>query len=461
MKTIESAKILVVDDEPMIIQFYEAALGEQGYHVATAVDGRQALEKTREFQPDVILLDVVMPELNGFQVTERLKADPATAGIPIILVTGLGSIEDRVKGLEAGADDFLGKPFNLDELLVRVRSLVKLKVLQDRLKQAEAASLLASPLPATPVVSPMPAPFEPRRQPVVLVVEDDERIIKICSSVLGSGGYQVVSAPDGPGMFAAIEREAPDLIILDLMLPGMDGVEILAKIKEMPLARDVPVIILTAVGDLKTKVKTLYIGADDYLVKPVSSLELLARVRANLRKHDYERRLKYQLDRSFVESITDPLTGLYNRRYLESTLERELALHRRGARPLCLLMLDIDGFKGINDQHGHPAGDAVLTELAAIFKVELRTSDLAVRLGGDEFLVVLPDARMEQAKAIAERLRGAVSMLAIPALGSEHPTVSIGVCQAGDEEGGMAALLKKADEAMYRAKAEGKNRVAV
>jgi two-component system cell cycle response regulator len=457
MKTIENAKILVVDDEPMIIQFYEAALGEQGYHVATAIDGRQALEKTREFQPDVILLDVVMPELNGFQVTERLKADSATAGIPIILVTGLGSIEDRVKGLEAGADDFLGKPFNLDELLVRVRSLVKLKKLQDRLKQAEAAS----PLPTSPAVTPMPTPFEPRRQPVILVVEDDERIIKICATVLGTGGYQVVSAPDGAGMFVAIEREAPDLIILDLMLPGMDGVEILAKIKEMPLARDVPVIILTAIGDLKTKVKTLYIGADDYLVKPVSSLELLARVRANLRKHDYERRLKYQLDQSFVESITDPLTGLYNRRYLESTLERELALHRRNGQPLCLLMLDIDGFKAINDAHGHPAGDAVLSELAAIFKIELRTSDLAVRMGGDEFLVVLPDARMEQAAAIAERLRGAVAMLAIPALGSEHPTVSIGVCQAGDEEGGMAALLKKADEALYRAKTEGKNRVAV
>lgn len=446
----ENAKILVVDDEPMIIQFYQAALGEQGYQIAAAEDGRQALEKTREFQPDVILLDVVMPELNGFQVTERLKADPATADIPIILVTGLGRIEDRVKGLEAGADDFLSKPFNLDELMVRVRSLIKLKKLQDRLRLAEAAAQQAG----------QQAPAPPRRQQVILVVEDDERIINICSSVLGSGGYQVASAPDGPEMFQAIEREVPDLVILDLLLPGMDGVEILAKIKGMPLARDVPVVILTAVGDLKTKVKTLYLGADDYLVKPVNSMELLARVRANLRKHECERRLKYQLNQSFVQSITDPLTGLYNRRYLESTLERELALHRRSGRPLCLLMLDIDGFKAINDKHGHGTGDAALTELAAIFRRELRTSDLAVRMGGDEFLVVLPDALMEQSAAIAERLRAALEAKEFPELGNERVTVSIGVCQAGDEAG-MNVLLKQADETLYRAKQAGRNRVEI
>ena len=452
MKSIENAKILAVDDEPMIIQFYQAALGDQGYQVATAKDGREGLAQVASFQPDVILLDVVMPELDGFQVTERLKADPATAGIPIILVTGLGSIEDRVKGLEAGADDFLGKPFNLDELLVRVRSLVKLKKLQDQLRQVEAASPQAGRPAAT-------AAF-PERKPVILVVEDDERIIKICATVLGSGGYQVVSAPDGPGMFLAIERDVPDLIILDLMLPGMDGVEVLGKIKENPLARDVPVVVLTAIGDLKTKVKTLQIGADDYLVKPVSSLELLARVRANLRKHEYERRLKYQLDQSFIQSITDPLTGLHNRRYLETTLDRELALHRRSKRPLCLLMLDIDGFKGVNEAHGHGAGDEVLTGLTAIFRRELRTSDLAVRMGGDEFLMVLPDASLEQATAIAERLRGAMEALAVPALGGGHPTVSIGVCQAGDDDAGMNALLKKADDALYRAKQGGRNRVA-
>lgn len=460
MQQQEHARILVVDDEPMIIQFYQAALSEQGYEVAAAADGRQALEQAVAFRPDLILLDVVMPELTGFDVTERLKADPATAGIPVILVTGLGRIEDRVKGLESGADDFLSKPFNLDELLVRVRSLVKLKKLQDRLRDAEAEARAAT-APGGPEGSRTTAGADaPWHQPVVLVVEDDERIVKICESVLGSGGYRVASAGDGLALFQTIERDAPDLIVLDLMLPGMDGVEILSRLKANPVARDVPVVVLTAIADLKTKVKTLYLGADDYLVKPVNSLELLARVRANLRKHECEHRLKYQLDRAFVESVTDPLTGLYNRRYLETMLERELALQRRGGRTLCVMMIDIDEFKAVNDRHGHAAGDAVLRELAAILRRELRTSDLAVRMGGDEFLVVLPDAQPEQAAAIAERLRAGLGSRAFPEIGSCAVTASIGIVQAG-AEAGMAGLLRSADEALYRAKRSGRDRIAI
>lgn len=294
----------------------------------------------------------------------------------------------------------------------------------------------------------------------ILIVEDDRDIAELVQRYLVRAGHSVDVLGDGSLALPFVASRGPDLVILDLMLPGMDGVEILSKLKEMPLARDVPVVILTAIGDLKTKVKTLYLGADDYLVKPVNSLELLARVRANLRKHECEHRLKYQLDRAFVESVTDPLTGLYNRRYLETMLERELALHRRADRPLCLLMLDVDGFKAINDRHGHAAGDAVLAELAAAFRRELRASDLAVRLGGDEFLVVLPDAKPEQAAAIAERLRSALEAKAFAEMSDGCATVSIGVCQAGEGTAGMAALLKTADQALYRAKQEGRNRVA-
>jgi two-component system cell cycle response regulator len=275
-----TAKVLIVDDEPIMVNLMIAALSEEGYQVATAVNGALALAQVEAFKPDVVLLDVVMPELNGFQVTERLKADPATAGIPIILVTGLGSIEDRVKGLEAGADDFLSKPFNLDELLVRVRSLARLKELQDKLAKKEAEC-------------PEGRRRQPRRrQPLLLVVEDDKRIVRICENVLSAGGYQIIGAGDAEAAIRFMAQETPDLIILDLMLPGMDGLEFLAKLKGEPSHSDVPVIILSALGDLKTKVKGLQMGADDYIVKPVSSLELLARVKANLRKRDIVRRLQ-------------------------------------------------------------------------------------------------------------------------------------------------------------------------
>lgn len=277
-----AAKVLVVDDEPIMINIMAAALTEEGYRVEEAVDGAQALEKTREFRPDVILLDVVMPKLNGFEATERLKADPATSAIPVILVTGLGSIEDRVKGLEAGADDFLSKPFNFDELLARVRSLARLKHLQDRL------ALMEAECPGKA------ARAERRRQPLVLVVEDDQRIVRICENVLGAGGYQIVDAGDAETALRFTEQETPDLVILDLMLPDRDGLELLELFRNNRATAEVPLIILSALGDLKTKVKGLQLGADDYLVKPISSLELLARVRANLRKREIIRSLEPQ-----------------------------------------------------------------------------------------------------------------------------------------------------------------------
>ncbi len=273
------AKVLLVDDEPIIRNIMEAALSEEGYRVATAANGALALAQVEASRPDVILLDIVMPELSGFQVTEKLKADPATAGIPIILVTGLGSIEDRVRGLEAGADDFLSKPFNLDELLVRVRSLARLKELQDRLAAKEAESPVKAEKPKR------------RSSPLVLVVEDDERIVRICENVLGAGNYQTIDAGDAETGLRFLEEETPDLVILDLMLPGMEGLEFLARIRDNPATAGVPVIIVSALGDLKTKVKGLQMGADDYLVKPISSLELLARVRANLRKREMARNL--------------------------------------------------------------------------------------------------------------------------------------------------------------------------
>ncbi len=265
-------KILAVDDEPMMLGIYQAALSEQGYQVATAGDGQQALEAVFQVNPDVILMDIVMPKMDGVEATQRLKADPRTKNIPVIMVTGLGSIEDRVKGLEAGADDFLSKPFNLDELVVRVRSLARLKDLQDRLAQKQSESPEKSEKP------------EGRTSPLVLVVEDDQRIVRICENMLAAGGCQAMDAPGAATALKFLEQEIPDLVILDLMLPDRDGLDLLAEMKKNPEMSLVPVIILTALSDLKTKVKGFYIGADDYLVKPVSSLELLARVRANLRK---------------------------------------------------------------------------------------------------------------------------------------------------------------------------------
>ncbi|HBZ86160.1 MAG TPA: hypothetical protein DEO67_03360 [Candidatus Edwardsbacteria bacterium] len=271
----ETARILVVDDDANIINFFRAVLEEQGQTVATAENGVEAVKKAREFKPEVILLDVIMPEMDGYEVTEELKGDPETSNISIILVTGMDTLEDKVRGLECGADDFITKPFNFDELVARVRSLVKLKRLQDQLSKLQKECTADFLLKQKKSLSPN----------MVLIVEDDERISRIMSNVLGTGGYLTHTIMNGLEAVEFMKDNTPDLIILDLMLPGLDGMEVLKRVRESPLTMEVPVIVVTALDDFKTKIKGLYIGADDYLVKPVKSLELLARVKANLRKY--------------------------------------------------------------------------------------------------------------------------------------------------------------------------------
>jgi two-component system cell cycle response regulator len=275
MQEKETARILVVDDDANIINFFQAVLEEQGYVVATAENGIEAVKKAREFHPEVILLDVIMPQMDGYEVTEELKGDPETSSISIILVTGMDTLDDKVRGLESGADDFITKPFNFDELVARVRSLVRLKRIQDQLSNLQKECKNDFLLKQKKSLGPS----------IVLIVEDDERISRIMSNVLGTGGYLTHIVNDGLAAVEFIKDNTPDLIILDLMLPGLDGLEVLRRVRESPLTREVPVIVVTAIDDFKTKIKGLYIGADDYLVKPVKSLELLARVKSNLRKY--------------------------------------------------------------------------------------------------------------------------------------------------------------------------------
>jgi two-component system cell cycle response regulator len=284
----DNAKILVVDDDINIINFFQSVLEEQGYIVETAGNGIEAVKKAKQFQPEVILLDVIMPEMDGYEATEALKGDPDTSNMSVILVTGMNTLEDKVRGLECGADDFITKPFNFDELVARVRSLVKLKRLQDQLRTLEQECAQDILLKQQRSLS----------LNMVLIVEDDERIAKIMSNVLGTGGYLTYFIKDGNEAVEFIKDNVPDLVLLDLMLPGLDGLEVLKRIRENVMTTEVPVIVITAIDDFKTKIKGLYIGADDYLVKPVKSLELLARVKANLRKYQVNKLIRDALKKN-------------------------------------------------------------------------------------------------------------------------------------------------------------------
>ena len=448
----DKARILVVDDEPRNVKLLSAHLTGNGFETLAAYNGEQALHKAAREKPDVILLDIMMPDLDGFEVTRRLKADPHTNHIPVVLVTSLDGSDNRVKGLEAGADEFLTKPINSTELLARVRALQRMKQMQDELRIRKQITERIIRETNT----------KESGQPSVLIVEDDERLRKQISDVLNARGYKtrvVNSVADAREVMA---QYAPDLVLLDILLPDGDGLVLLDEWKAHERLQDIPIIIITVLTDLEHKIKAIEQGADDYLIKPVNIDELVARMRASLRRASAQQRLRQDVVRLHDGAVSDRLTGVHNRYYLDSDLNHRFAQAVRDPqRAFSVVMVDIDHFKQFNDQFGHLIGDSVLREVAQCLQQTARTADIVTRYGGEEFCVVLPETVENNAQIAAERLRRAIAEHDFDSVAGQGVTVSLGVATFSTDDSDVTALLTRADEALYAAKVGGRNRVCV
>jgi diguanylate cyclase (GGDEF)-like protein len=292
----------------------------------------------------------------------------------------------------------------------------------------------------------------------VLAADDDPDILALLAIVLRKGGYEVVTAPDGAEALRLARETAPDLVLLDVSMPGLSGYEVCAELQrgDMPP----PVIFLTAHGHTSARVQGLDAGAVDYVAKPFDGAELTARVRAALRT-------KTVRDTLATEASVDALTGLLNRSQLHARAAELVAVAQRHGRSLSCLLADLDHFKRINDTYGHAAGDTVLQQAALRVKTEVRISDVAVRYGGEEFLLLLPETDLEGAVTMGERLRQGISGCAIEVidgLGSGGTvavtvTASLGAAEWHPEMRGAAELISAADGALYRAKQSGRNRL--
>jgi len=288
----------------------------------------------------------------------------------------------------------------------------------------------------------------------LLVVEDSPSQAARLQSILESEDYEVCVAVRGDQVLTMIEKEEPDLVILDLKLPDRDGFDLCRDIKAAGGDRFLPVIMLTVLGDVENRVKGFDVGADDYIIKPYDSSELVARIAAMLR-------IRAHNEKALIRSVTDPLTGLYNRRFVEQRLREELKSARRTGLPVSCAQFDVDHFKSVNDNHGHAAGDRVLKELAYIFSREKRREDVVSRYGGEEFLLVLRACDLDNALVVAERLRCACQDCDWPAVGiAREITVSAGVVAFPKPltDPSVAVMIAAADAAMYEAKRQGRNR---
>ena len=447
------ARVLVVDDIELNVKLLEAMLSSEYFDVLSASDGPAALAVAAAELPDVVLLDVMMPRMDGFEVCRRLKADPRTKDIPIVLVTALSDSANRLRGLSAGADEFLTKPVNDIALFARVRSLVRLKRLMDewRLREEICGRFGGG---EEGVEKPGPAR--------ILLLEEDAFAAAAVAATLRPLASELIRAATCAEAQVLLDAET-ELIIASLSAPDGDPLRIVSHCRATEAHRQLPILLIAEARDLARLAKGLDLGANDYLVRPVDGNELMARTAAQIRRKRLQDRLNDNYQRSLSLALTDELTGLHNRRYLLAHLDELIERARRDRTGVALLLFDIDHFKTVNDNYGHAAGDAVLRELAARAVKTVRSADLVARLGGEEFAVVMPETELSVAVSVAERLRAAVAGEPFAIGAVDHRltvTISIGVTVAINVADSRELLLKRADDALYSAKAAGRNRVA-
>jgi putative two-component system response regulator len=662
-------RALIVDDDELSLELLQDILGELGYEVERAANGKQAIEKLRRNAIHLVITDWEMPEMNGLELCRAIRAEDFDGYVFIIMLTSREGGQQRIDGIHAGADAFLLKPLNSEELLVslktaerilgletrdlamfalaklsesrdpetgahieRVQSFARLlaqylsttkrysdvidtnfvrlifqttplhdigkvaipdsvllkpgklsddemkvmrthagigaqtldaslqrfpnvqflqmardiamshherwdgagypnqltgrdiplaarivaladvydaltsrRIYRDALTHAQAKALILSERgtqfdpdvveaflrtephfiaikerfkdderKAVPVVSSTAQRARIGEQGKVLVVDDDEVIRDLISNFLFSRGVDCVTACNGHEGLALFDQYQPKLIISDWAMPEMDGLELCRRVRARTGGKHIHFIMLTMHADEEELSKAFDAGVDDFLAKPIDAGTMLARLRAGLRwvelhseisdRHQGSQQLNEQLNdlnqRLERLAITDDLTGLYNRREAMHRLEEHWALCDRYQRPVAVVSIDIDHFKNINDQHGHSAGDAVLCGVAEVMRECVRTTDTVCRIGGEEFLIILPCQTMQEAEMCAQRCRAAIGQRVFDHNGqSMRATISAGVASRGSDMVQAADLLKEADTALYAAKHGGRNTV--
>jgi two-component system cell cycle response regulator len=442
-----TARVLIVDDIAANLRLLEAKLLNEYYEVAVAASGEEALAAVPRWMPDVVLLDVMMPRMDGYEVCRRLKADPATAHVPVVMVTALTDQAERVRGLEAGADDFLSKPVDDATLFARLRALLRVKQVLDAWRlRAETARDLG--------FEPQPDPSSSVAGSRALLVNADPAETAAIAEVLRLDGLEVQAGSEPAEAWKALPGALPDIVLLSLTVAAGDALRLASRLRAEAATRDVPLLLIGDAAQKGLVLRGFDLGANDHVLRPVDPNELRARVRNQIRRKRYQERLRADLDRSLEMAVTDPLTGLRNRRYTRRHLEGVL---RQGGA--AVLLLDVDRFKAVNDTHGHAAGDIVLREVAQRLSAHVRASDVVARYGGEEFLVVMAGASAEEAEVVAERLRAAICASPMDLDGRPlHVTASVGIA-VGEAGTAPDMLLGIADAALYRAKGKGRNQV--
>ncbi|KAJ6645067.1 Response regulator PleD [Pseudolycoriella hygida] len=449
-----TANVLVVDDIHSNVKLLEAKLLGEYYTVFTASNGQGALTMLEQNKIDIILLDVMMPDMNGFETCKKIKTNLSTTHIPVIMVTALSDTEDRVKGLEAGADEFLTKPIDDTALFARVRSLARMKAVIDELKLRNTtnAELGASAIE-------MKDNFSDSK---ILLINNDVVQTKNISNILSKLTTQIKVIANANEL-NDYPHYIPDLVIISCELGEEDPLRISVTLRSSAKFRDITLILQADEEDTPIVLKALELGINDYFTYPVDKNELLARIKTQLRKKHYQDNLRNDLELTINLSIKDGLTGIFNRHYFDTHIKQIVKKANDKKSSVCLLMCDIDNFKHVNDTYGHQAGDIVLKTIANALKNIFRVTDLIARYGGEEITVLLDDITIKDAIDIAERARKEIESIDFKIKSQQNSikkTISIGIAEYRVGEP-INSFIDRADKALYKAKETGRNKVVL
>jgi two-component system cell cycle response regulator len=453
-------KVLIADDSPVTLASLEKMLSTGEFHTILAANGKEAYDRAVCELPDLIMLDVMMPEMNGFETARVLKEDSRTHSIPIIMVTALDDPQHEMEGREAGAEEYLAKPVRPQELLARANSLISLRQYRDQLtiRNNSQWSFIIDKQ------SHDAGPETQKQPPLVLLVEDNESDAELVRHLLSELPLRLEHLSDGEDAVEFCKAGGVDLLLLDILLPGLTGFEVCRRVRSSEKGKDLPIVVITCLEDMDSRLKCIELQADDFLVKPISGRELQARVKILLEKKKRLDELRSHYEEALNSAVVDWLTGLYNHGYFKRFLDLEIKKSLRQRYPVTLIMIDIDNFKAMNDAHGHPTGDIILQELAQVVRRSVREVDLVARYGGDEFAVVLPYSDYSGALRVAKRIDEAIRSHGFPpktSVQGTRLTVSMGVAGYPEDAVHVDGLIHSADQKLYTAKLKGKNRINV
>lgn len=452
--------ILIVDDVSSNLKVLKAKLEKEYYTVLSALSGKEALDIAQKLQPDLILLDIMMPEMDGFEVCQLLKSNFDTESIPVIFITALDDVESRIRGLNYGAEDFLTKPINDIALFTRIKSLARLKMFTD---EFNIRSKIVQNIDSTLDVLSIKQSVNDLSNENILIIDDDELQSEQVQICLNDHFNHVIMCSNDIERFCANIHEQKDiaLVIINMQSTNYDGLRLFSVLRSKHVIRNIPILMLIDEDNTSDLIKGMEIGINDYLTIPINSEELIARARLQIKKKKYHDALYNSVINNMEMATVDQLTKCYNRFYFDMHIKQKImTVRRNNTHVLALLMFDIDFFKKVNDDFGHLVGDDVLKKITQLVRDNIRANDLLARFGGEEFVILLPNPRsVEDTLECANRLLDVIRMYHFIIDDKNYKiTISIGGTHLQKDDD-VNSFIARADKNLYEAKNSGRNQL--